>query len=125
MSDDEKDEDVELQAADIITPDKATRRRRPPNQTEEAKKAWDEESKLIKNAKARQTRVRKKAEKEAQIALSNSSNSLGSVTFLPSVPPSVPPPPPQPPPISLDPEISQATGRILRLRDPMAIRDRI
>jgi hypothetical protein len=88
---------------------------------------------------------------EAQITLLNSSNSLGSVTFLSfSVPPSVfpysasftasfsvsfsasfrvfsaPPPPSQPPPISLDdPEVSQAMGRILRLRVPMAIRDRI
>jgi hypothetical protein len=36
--DNEKDKDVELQVADIITSDKATRRRRPSNQTEKTKR---------------------------------------------------------------------------------------
>ena len=43
-----------------------TRRIRPPNQTEEEKKAWDEEGRFIRNAKAREARARKKVEKEAQ-----------------------------------------------------------
>jgi hypothetical protein len=64
ISDNEKDENVELQAADITTSDKTTRRRRPPNQTEETKEAWDEESKFLKNAKARETRARKKKMKK-------------------------------------------------------------
>jgi hypothetical protein len=64
MSDNEKDEEVEFQAADITTSDKVIRRRRPPNQTEEAKKTWDEESKLLRMQKraklARGKRLKKR-----------------------------------------------------------------
>ena len=43
-----------------------TRRIRSPNQIEEEKKVWDEEGRLIRNAKAREARARKKVKKEAQ-----------------------------------------------------------
>ncbi len=42
-----------------------TRRIRSPNQIEEEKKVWDKEGRFIRNAKAREARVRKKIEKEA------------------------------------------------------------
>jgi hypothetical protein len=38
ISDNEKDENIEFQAADIITSEKAIKRRRPLNQIEETKK---------------------------------------------------------------------------------------
>ncbi len=78
----------------------------------------------------RETRARKKTEKEAQSAASNSISSpyhLSQSSSAPLQPSSVSsassPPlrplrsPPPPPPVSLDdPEVSRAAGRILRLR---------
>src|SRR6266511_2299586 len=51
------------------------RRMRPPNQTAEEKKAWNEEIRLIKNAKAREAQARKKAEKENNAIRISSSGS--------------------------------------------------
>ncbi len=147
MNDDESE--VATQPPSDEPQPSTTRRIRPPNQTEEEKKAWDEEEKLIKNTKAREIRARKKAEKETQ----NLSTSFNNLTIAPSPSPpsnslsqpflSLPPSPlslsstspPSPPRfLSLESQtmadltnrrLSQRIGRILRLRVPEAMRDRI
>ena len=66
MSDNEVEAEIQPSSAAFIQlSDKPARRIRPQNQTEEEKIAWDEETRQIRNAKARETRVRKKVEKKA------------------------------------------------------------
>jgi hypothetical protein len=148
------------------------KRRRPAHQTEEAKAAWDEESRLLRNTRAREARLKKKQASSTTPTISPlflissifaglpSTLSL-SETFLPSpsiisaislpfttpltlisIIPALPitsppfttsptfplssPLSPPSPPISLDDmEVAKATGRLLRLRIPEAIRERM
>ncbi len=66
ISDNEVEAEIQsFSAAFIQLFDKPARRIRRQNQTEEEKIAWDEETRQIRNAKARETRVRKKVEKKA------------------------------------------------------------
>jgi hypothetical protein len=66
MSEEENEEEGEM----ITTSGRptGTRRMRPQGQIEEERKAWDQETKDIRNAKARERRAVKKVEAQRQLA---------------------------------------------------------
>lgn len=162
MSDEENEENEEENVN--LTSTKAIRRRRPQHQTKEEKALWDKETKTLRNAKARVTRLEKK--------LTLAANSLTPGPSAPSIASlTLPPPPttsptsnlastpstasPAPPPISAPPTspsalpqpsttssappqtptnttidltkeaVAEAAGRLLRLKIPVSIRDRM
>ena len=140
MSDEKKKEEIaEITITATRTPI-ITRRMRPANQTETQKAAWDEKTQLLRNTRAREARLRKKL---TASAIPTISSAIPTPLTLP-IPLQTSPPPPQisptspalptpsqtsqppPPPISLDDvEIQRAIERLLRLRNPNAIRDRL
>jgi hypothetical protein len=95
------DNEDQKEESDDNCPVMIVRRRRPQHQTPEEKAAWDEETRVLRNAKAKIARLKKKLTRAAKLSISSlptiSSNSLALPLTLPPSTTSPAPPLASPP----------------------------